>query len=92
MVGLWTELWQKLDDARLSVIFDKDTVHIPDNFYLLCLTHTGVSSKIELNNEHFKRLGGQEMLDVNPNELILSLREEFQKVQKSVKFAFRNEI
>jgi hypothetical protein len=78
------ELWQKLDEPRLPVIFDKDTIHIPDNFYLLCLTHTGVSSKIELNNEHFKRFGGQEMLEVNYGELIMALREQLKKVQKTI--------
>lgn len=78
------ELWQKLDEPRLPVIFDKDTIHIPDNFYLLCLTHTGVSSKIELNNEHFKRFGGQEMLEVNHGELILALREQLAKVKKTI--------
>jgi hypothetical protein len=78
------ELWQKLDEPRLPVIFDKDTIHIPDNFYLLCLTHTGVSSKIELNNEHFKRFGGQEMLEVNHGELILALREQLAKVKQMI--------
>ena len=68
------ELWQRLDDPKFVVIFGDDTIQIPDNFYLLCITHAGVGQKIEMNNEHFKRFGGQIRLPPLAEELVLGLK------------------
>ena len=78
------ELWQRLDDPRFVVKFGKDTIQIPDNFYLLCITHAGVGSKIEMNNEHFKRFGGQVMLPPTAVELVLYLKSKKQEVAKDL--------
>ena len=76
------ELWQRLDDPKFVVVFGKDTIQIPDNFYLLCITHAGVGQKIEMNNEHFKRFGGQILLPPTTEELVLGLRVKRKDVEK----------
>ena len=76
------ELWQRLDDPKFTVAFGKDTIQIPDNFYLLCITHAGVGQKIEMNNEHFKRFGGQILLAPTTEELALGLKVKQKDVEK----------
>lgn len=78
------ELWQKLDDPKYTVAFGRDTIQIPDNFYLLCVTHAGVGQKIEMNNEHFKRFGGQVNLPPTPVELVLALKTKKKEVEKDL--------
>lgn len=78
------ELWQRLDDPKFVVTFGKDTIQIPDNFYLLCITHAGVGQKIEMNNEHFKRFGGQILLQPTSEELVLGLKVKRKDVEKDV--------
>lgn len=68
------DLWRQLDDPNGRAVFGKDTIYIPSNFYLICIVQSGVGQKIELTNEHFRRLGGMMLLPVHPNELILLLR------------------
>ncbi len=79
------ELWQRLDDPKFVVAFGKDTIpKIPDNFYLLCITHAGVGQKIEMNNEHFKRFGGQIILPPAAEELVMSLKSKRIDVEKDL--------
>lgn len=78
------ELWQRLDDPKFIVAFGKDTIQIPENFYLLCITHAGVGQKIEMNNEHFKRFGGQILLPPTSEELVLGLKTKKKDVQKDL--------
>jgi hypothetical protein len=77
-------LWQKLDDPKMKVILGTDTIVMPPNFYMLSITQTGVGQKIELTNEHIKRLGGMLRLPIHPNELILGFREKKNEVQKDL--------
>jgi energy-coupling factor transporter ATP-binding protein EcfA2 len=78
------ELWQRLDDPKFVVAFGKDTIKIPENFYLLCITHAGVGQKIEMNNEHFKRFGGQIILQPTAEELVLGLKVKRKEVEKDL--------
>jgi energy-coupling factor transporter ATP-binding protein EcfA2 len=81
---LGPELWQRLDDPKFVVVFGKDTIKIPDNFYLLCITHAGVGQKIEMNNEHFKRFGGQIILPPTAEELVLGFKAKKKEVEKDL--------
>lgn len=74
------EIWQKLDDPKMKVLMGKDTITMPTNFYLLSITQSGVGQKIELTNEHLRRLGGMLLLPIHPNELILFLRGKKKEV------------
>ena len=69
------QLWEHLDDPKAKTIYGKDTVMIPPNFYLICITQWGVGQRVELTSEHLRRLGGMVQLPIHPNELILYLRE-----------------
>jgi hypothetical protein len=75
------EIWQKLDDPKMKVVMGKDTITMPSNFYMLSLTQSGVGQKIELTNEHLRRLGGMMLLPIHPNELILFLRGKKKELQ-----------
>ncbi|MFK7970558.1 MAG: hypothetical protein AB8F95_09330 [Bacteroidia bacterium] len=70
------ELWEKLDDARFECILGGKAIEIPSNLTFIALVHTGASSRIKLNNEHFRRLGGLHVLAPSEEELILYLREK----------------
>jgi hypothetical protein len=78
------QLWEKLDDAKFNVVLGKDTIQIPDNFYLLAITHSGVGQKIELTNEHLKRFGGQIILPPTAVELVLYLKGKRKEVEKDL--------
>lgn len=77
-------LWQKLDDPKMKVVLGTDTIVMPPNFYMLSITQTGVGQKIELTNEHIKRLGGMLRLPIHPNELILGFRDKKIEIQKDI--------
>jgi hypothetical protein len=77
-------LWRNLDDPKMKVILGTDTIVMPPNFYMLSITQTGVGQKIELTNEHLKRLGGMLSLPIHPNELILGFRDKKKEVQKDI--------
>lgn len=70
------ELWEELDHKNTSAVIGDKTIHIPDNFYMIAIIHAGASAKIELTNEHFKRLGGQaHFFEPEYKELIVYLRQ-----------------
>ncbi len=78
------ELWEHLDDPKAKTIYGKDTVMVPANFYLICITQLGVGQRVELSNEHLRRLGGMIQIPVHPNELILFLRGKRKDVDKDL--------
>ena len=78
------KLWRKLDNPSYDLRFEGLPVHIPDNFYLICVTHAGASSKIELSNEHFRRLGEPQYLAPERKELILYLRQHLTKLEREL--------
>ncbi len=78
------ELWEHLDDPKAKTIYGKDTVMVPTNFYLICITQLGVGQRVELSNEHLRRLGGMIQIPVHPNELILFLRGKGKDVDKDL--------
>ncbi len=76
------ELWEKLTDSKQEVVFDGKKVVIPPNFYLISATHLGEGAKIELSNEHFKRLGQQIVIDATADELVISLQLKRRELEK----------
>ncbi len=81
------QIWEKLSDPKFPVIFGTDTVEIPKNFYLLGITHAGAGAHIEFSDEHFKRLGGQILLEITSEELILELRNRLKRHKKDLEKA-----
>ena len=77
------ELWEALSSPRDSAILGGKTVTVPPNFYFFSVTHLGPGSLIEMNEEHFKRLGRQYIMEPNPRELLAWLRQQREKLSKN---------
>jgi hypothetical protein len=75
------DIWSHLYDPKMQVTLGKETVTIPPNFYLLSITQSGVGQRVELSDEHLRRLGGMMLLPIHPNELILFLRDKKKDVE-----------
>lgn len=69
-------LWEALSSPGESAVVGGQKVVVPVNFHLLSVTHLGPGSLIELNGEHFKRLGDQHVLRPNPREMLAWLRTQ----------------
>lgn len=74
------ELWEALSSSRDTANIGSKPRPVPPNFYLISTTHLGPGSLTELNEEHFKRIGRQYILDPNPRELLEYLRRESAKL------------
>jgi hypothetical protein len=66
-------LWEALSSRKVEMETDGIRYTMPENFHLISVTHLGPGSKTEFNEEHFKRLGSQYILEPNPRELIAVL-------------------
>lgn len=70
------EFWESLSSPRDSAVVGGKKVGVPTNFYLVSVTHLGPGSLVEFNEEHFKRLGRQYVLQPNARELLAGLRRQ----------------
>jgi hypothetical protein len=77
------ELWESLSSPKDTAVLGKKTVPIPANFYLISVTHLGPGSLVEFNEEHFKRLGRQFIVQPNPTELLAWLKQQEKKLAQS---------
>jgi hypothetical protein len=66
-------LWEALSSKKVIAQLGDLKVAMPPNFRLISVTHLGPGSLVEFNEEHFKRLGSQYVLDPNPREMIAYL-------------------
>ncbi|MFH1050107.1 MAG: AAA family ATPase [bacterium] len=71
-----SELWSEMDNPDYHNSIDGyGVIDIPSNFYLISVTHVGVANVIELNNEHYRRLGDKLQINPDVNELLLGIKE-----------------
>jgi len=70
-------LWEALSSRRVDMEVNGVRITMPENFHLISVTHLGPGSKTEFNEEHFKRLGNQYILDPNPRELLAVLEWQY---------------
>ncbi|MEO6038997.1 MAG: hypothetical protein ABIQ93_11330 [Saprospiraceae bacterium] len=70
------ELWEMMSSRREPAQIGGLLVQVPDNFYLISVTHFGPGGQIELSEEHFKRIGRPFVLSPNPHELLEYLRRQ----------------
>lgn len=77
------QLWESLSSPRDTAILGGKKVAVPLNFYMLSTTHLGPGSLIEFNEEHFKRLGSQYILQPNAQELVVWLRNQARSLAES---------
>jgi hypothetical protein len=66
-------LWEALSSKKTTAVFGLYKVVMPENFHLISVTHLGPGSMVEFNEEHFKRLGPQYVLEPNPREMLAYL-------------------
>lgn len=67
-------LWEALSAKRPVAEVGGKNVELPENCYLVSITHYGPGSVVEFNAEHFKRLGDRFLLDISPRDLVAWLQ------------------
>lgn len=68
------DFWKQFDDRDHKIELEGITLRIPNNFYMISVVHASASEKKELNNEHFRRIGKLDYLEIFPEEMILYWR------------------
>jgi len=66
-------LWEELSSKKVAAFIGGKTITLPSNFFMISVTHLGPGSIVEFNEEHFKRLGAQYILEPNPREMLAYL-------------------
>lgn len=79
------EFWEKLSDPGFEFRLGEKSYDIPNNLYMISVIHAGASGKIQLSNDHFRRIGKLLHLEVNSPELIINLRERRIKTKQQLK-------
>ncbi|MDX2135169.1 MAG: hypothetical protein SFV52_10290 [Saprospiraceae bacterium] len=70
------DIWEVLNDRTTSAQLGGQGISIPENFYLISVTHLGPGAYIELNEEHFKRIGRLYIIEPNARELLAKLNQK----------------
>jgi hypothetical protein len=76
-----SEIWSELDNPDYINRIEGYTeeITIPENFYMISVTHTGVGNVNEMNNEHFRRLGSRFDFEPDYKELLIYLKDNILK-------------
>ncbi len=77
------ELWESLSSPKDTAVLGQIKVPMPTNFHLISVTHLGPGSLVEFNEEHFKRLGRQFIVQPNPTELLAWMRQQEKKLAQA---------
>ncbi len=75
-------LWEALSAKKPVAEVGEMLIDLPENCYLISITHYGPGSVVEFNGEHFKRLGDRFLLPVSPRDLVAWLRLQEQGGEK----------
>ncbi len=67
-------LWEALSAKKPIADVGGSQILVPENCYLMSITHYGPGSVVEFNAEHFKRLGDRFLLEISPRDLVAWLR------------------
>lgn len=70
------EMWEMLSSRREPARLGTLEVQVPDNFYLISVTHFGPGAQTEFSEEHFKRIGRPYVLEPNVHELLEYLHRQ----------------
>ncbi len=70
------DIWEVLNDRTTSAQLGGHGISIPENFHLISVTHLGPGAYIELNEEHFKRIGRLHIIEPNARELMAKLNQK----------------
>ena len=53
------ELWEHMSSTKEAAVLGGKNIDIPKYFYMFSVAHLGPGSRVEFNEEHYKRLGQQ---------------------------------
>lgn len=70
------EIWEILNDRTTSAVVGGRGISIPENFYMISATHLGPGSHVDLNEEHFKRIGRLHIVGPSTRELLARLEQK----------------
>jgi hypothetical protein len=77
------ELWEGFSSARDTAVLGNEKVWLPDNCWMISVTHLGPGAYTQLNAEHFKRMGEPYTLAPNDRELLAWMRLYARKTPKT---------
>ncbi len=80
-------IWEALSTKKPVATFKGKDHPIPNNFYMISVTHLGPGSITEFNEEHFKRLGEQYVLEPNPQELKIWFKAQLKEEKDELALA-----
>jgi hypothetical protein len=69
-------IWELLSSAKEKPKLGGRVIDVPKNFYMVSVTHLGPGSRVEFNEEHFKRLGKQVESTPNACELLDYMQQQ----------------
>ncbi|MEE9348573.1 MAG: hypothetical protein V3U80_00845 [Flavobacteriaceae bacterium] len=81
---LGPDVWAHLTSSNHKLVIGGKTIKIPDNYFMLSTTLSAVGSRVQLHNEHFKRIGKDYYLQPSYVELALYLDRVKKKLNKKV--------
>jgi hypothetical protein len=75
---LGSDIWKELDNSVYDTYIDgyPHEITIPDNLYIMSVTHSDVGNIIAFNAEHFRRLGELYKLNSNYRVLLLFIKNK----------------
>jgi hypothetical protein len=75
------DIWNELENENYEHVIEgyDNSITLPDNFFLITTTKTGPGSIIKFNDEHYRRLSPNGVLEVYPDsvEFMLYLKRKF---------------
>lgn len=86
------QIWEKLSSPNKKVFWRNEEIIIPDNFYMITSTLSGIGSLVKFNNDHFKRLGTQYFLRPSTVELALYLNDKKKELNRKLSSQHKSEI
>ncbi len=78
------DLWENINNKKYKKFIGGEEVVIPDNFYMISTTLSAIGSRIQLHNEHFKRIGRNYYLRPNTIDLALYLESNINKLNSKI--------
>ena len=86
------ELWESMSSKGEKARIAGRSIDIPKNFYLISVTHLAPASLVEFNEEHFKRLGPQHIIEPSGREMLARLRKAQRKLEAKSSLSESNKV
>ena len=70
------DMWKLLGGDSDHLLIDSVYIHLPDNFYMISVVHSGITAIHQLSDEHYRRIGQKRYVDISTEELIMYVRDK----------------